>query len=686
MGKKRHELIKGSYKKRRYKPLALFLIYLLVFFQVNPAWAMGNESKEDIQYLKTLSLEDLLQVEVTSVSKKAEKLADAPAAVFVITAEDIRRSGVTSVPEALRMAPGVQVARINASSWMITARGFSGVFANKLLVMIDGRSVYSPLFSGVFWDVQDMMLEDVDRIEIIRGPGATLWGANAVNGIINIITKPAEKTQGGLVSAGVGTEERIFGGARYGGRMGDNANFRIYAKYNDRDEGADALGLTANDDWDALRGGFRLDWEPSDIDTLSIQGDLYENDAGITLSNASLLPPYNGFVSDRIDSEGGNVLSRWEHRFSKTSQMALQFSYDHTYMDHPILKERRDTFDIDFQHLFTLTESNEVTWGMAYRNTHDDITDGLLMVVPDSVRMERFSAFIQDRLTLMKDTAWLTVGSKFEKNEFTDLEFQPSGRLLVKPNDAHTLWASVSRAVRTMSRGERGFQYNTSVAPPGSPRNPSQLPLAIQVRGNEDLEPETVIAYEIGYRVRAMERLFLDFTGYYNDYDKVLSDTASPPEMTLQPFPHLVLPLNAANGDSAEIFGFEVAADWQPLDWWKLKGTYSWLEAKREMEEIRGLVGSSPRNQVSLRSTMDLSKHIEWDLWLRYVDELPEIDVDDYVTLDARLAWMPTPKLELALVGQNLIESSHLENDPFSWPTVPTEVERSVYLKATWHF
>lgn len=685
MGTSKPIFNRRSYKKDRRRPVELVILFLMIFIQFQPAWATWGGAEHQIEYLKSLSLGDLLQVKVTTVSKKPEKMGDAAAAVFVITSEDIRRSGVTSIPEALRMAPGIQVARINTSSWMVTSRGFSGVFANKLLVMIDGRIVYSPLFSGVFWDAQDLLLEDVERIEVIRGPGATLWGANAVNGIINIITKPAHETQGGMITAGAGTEEKVFGGARTGGHISDNAHFRIYAKYFERDEGEDVLGVSANDNWDSLRGGFRLDWTPSDSNTLTVQGDIYENDEGITVSNSSLFPPYTENIADRVDSEGGNILSRWEHRFSNTSEIAIQVTYDHTLIDHPILKETRDTVDFDFQHRFNLTEKNELTWGLAYRNTSDEITNKLLSVFPDSVRMERFSAFFQNRITLINDRAWFTLGAKFEKNEFTDLEFQPSGRLLVKPNDKHTIWAAVSRAVRTMSRGERGFHYNTSVQPPGSPRNSAQVPLVLQVRGNEDLEPEDVIAYELGYRIRARKNIYLDVTGYYNDYDNILSDDALPPEMAMRPVPHMVLPFNADNEDEVETYGFEIAADWQPLEWWKLKGAYTWFKAKRKIDN-KGLVGSSPRNQVSLRSSADLSKQVEGDLWFRYVDELPELDVDDYVTLDARLAWLPKPQWELSIVGQNLIESSHLEIDPFSWPTVPTEVERSVYLKATWYF
>ncbi len=681
-------LIKSHLLKltRLYKFIVIFLVCLSFIFQSGAmSWASGNGMDSDIQYLKKLSIEDLLNIEVTSVSKKTEKVFNAPAAAFVITSEDIRRSGVTSIPEALRMAPGLQVGRINANSWMITARGFSGVFANKLLVLIDGRSVYSPLFSGVFWDVQDLLLEDVDRIEVIRGPGATLWGANAVNGIINIITKPAVETQNSLVSAGIGTEERAFGGARFGAKISDTAHFRVYAKYFNRDEGQNALGLQANDDWNALRGGFRLDWQESDFDTITIQGDIYESDAGMTLTNATFIPPYTESVTGENESNGGNLLTRWEHKLSQTSEIALRLFYDYTHIDQPLLEEDRDTFDIDFQHRFELTERNEVTWGMGYRNTDDDIVSGLLTVIPESVRMERFSAFVQDRITLWDDTIWLTLGSKFEKNEFTDLEVQPSGRLLIKPDEAHTLWASVSRAVRTPSRGERGFQYNTSVQAPGSPRNPGQLPMVIQIRGNEDMVPEEVLAYEIGYRVRAANALFFDLTAYYNDYDKVASDRGDQPEMVFEPTPHIVLPLNAENEDSAKTYGFELATDWQPSEWWQLKGSYTWWKAERKLD-IEGLVGSSPRNQFSLRSAINLPYEIKWDLWLRYVDNLPELSVDAYMTLDTRLAWWPTAAWELSIVGQNLFEPSHLENDPPSWPIVPTEVERSVYIKATWYY
>ncbi len=501
----------------------------------------------------------------------------------------------------------------------------------------------------------------------------------------HIITKPAIETQDNLVTAGVGTEERVFGGARFGGKIGDSAHFRIYAKYFDRDKGKGALGLAANDDWNALRGGFRMDWQQSDTDTITVQGDLYESEAGMALTNATIIPPYMESVTGENESNGGNLLTRWEHKFSKTSEIALRLFYDYTRIDQPLLEEDRNTFDFDFQHRFELTGRNEVTWGMGYRNTADDIVSGLLTVIPESIRMERFSAFVQDRITLWDDTIWLTLGSKVEKNEFTDLEVQPSGRLLVKPGESHTLWASVSRAVRTPSRGERGFQYNTSVLPPGDPRNPGQFPMVIQIRGNEDMVPEEVLAYEIGYRLRATDALFFDLTAYYNDYDQVASDRAGQPQMVFDPTPHLVLPLNAENKDSAKTYGFELATDWQPFEWWQLKGSYTWWKAERELD-IDGLVGSSPRNQLSVRSAINFPHEIEWDLWLRYVDNLPELDVDAYMTMDTRLAWWPTSAWELSIVGQNMLEPSHLENDPPSWPIIPTEVERSVYIKAIWHF
>ncbi|MCK5229802.1 MAG: TonB-dependent receptor, partial [Desulfobulbaceae bacterium] len=415
-----------------------------------------------------LSLEELMNIEITSVSKKPEKLADAAAAVFVVTREDIRRSGVTSIPEALRMAPGINVARIDSNKWAVTSRGFNGRFANKLLVLIDGRSVYTPSFSGVHWEVIDIFLEDVDRIEVIRGPGATLWGANAVNGVINIITKHAADTQGGLIAMGAGTEERGFGGVRYGTDMGETTYGRFYAKGFKRDEFVhNTTGDDAGDDWDMLRGGFRLDSLLYDRDSVTVQGDIYQGNMNQTLHLPTVSGPFfNKIVEDKAEVEGWNLLTRWQHTLSPTSDFTLQVYYDRTNRDEFVYGEIRDTFDIDLQHQFAAYKRHEVIWGLGYRYTHDDFSDSeILRLDPDSRSDELFSAFVQDKITLMEDCLWLTIGSKFEHNDYTGYEIQPNARLFWAPHTDHKVWASVGRAVRTPSRMEDDIWFINTTFP-----------------------------------------------------------------------------------------------------------------------------------------------------------------------------------------------------------------------------
>ncbi len=370
--------------------------------------------------LTELSLEELMDIEITSVSKKPERLADAAAAIFVITQEDIRRSGVTSIPEALRMVPGINVARIDSNKWAITSRGFNGRFANKLLVLIDGRIVYAPSFSGVYWEVQDTLMEDVDRIEVIRGPGATLWGANAVNGVINIITKSVADTQGGLVAMGAGTKERGFGGVRYGTDMGEATYGRFYAKGFKRDEFVHTTGDDAGDDWDMLRGGFRVDSLLYDRDPVTVQGDIYHGNINQTLNLSILSAPYSDILEDKSKVSGWNLLTRWQHTLSPTSDLTLQAYYDRTDRDDAVYGEIRNTFDIDLQHQFAAYERHEVIWGLGYRYVHDDIStnsSNTLILDPDSSSDELFSAFVQDKITVIEDYLWLTIGSKFEHND-----------------------------------------------------------------------------------------------------------------------------------------------------------------------------------------------------------------------------------------------------------------------------
>lgn len=661
---------------------------------IGVSWADDFELDEALPTdLTELSLEELMGLEITSVSKKAEKLSEAAAAIYVITPEDIRRSGVRSIPEALRMVPGLQVSRIDANKWAISSHGFTGRFANKLLVLIDGRSVYTPLFSGVYWDVQDTMLDNVERIEVIRGPGATLWGANAVNGVINIITKKAKDTQGGLVIGGGGTEERGFGGVRYGSKLGDNADYRVYAKYFNRDNAVDASGNATADEWDALRGGFRVDWDISNSDSLTLQGDTYDGKSGQTYRLPDLTPPFTQVVDEDTNTAGTNVLGRWTRTLSETSDMVLQLYYDRTDRQDTVSREIRDTFDLDFQHRFGVIAQQEIVWGAGYRFTTDEF-DGSFTVLldPDSRDDHLFSAFVQDDITLLRNRLHITVGSKFEHNDYTGFEIQPNARLLWTVHGRNTIWGAISRAVRTPTRAEHDVRSNNQILPPGalSPQSPLAITALIADRS---FESEVLLAYELGYRVQPTDRSALAITMFYNVYDDLRTfEPGTPFPENSPPPPHLVVPLFGRNKMDGETYGGEFSADWYVLDKWCLHATYAYLQMKLHLDEdskdtmSARTEGESPHHQFSLRSSMDLPGNIEFDLGVRYVDNLPSLDLDSYLSLDARLGWKLREDTELFIVGQNLLDNHHPEFTPEILDSLATEVERSGYGGATWRF
>jgi len=650
----------------------------------------GTEKTPDApDRLSAMSIEDLMDVEITSVSKKVESLSDASAAIFVITQEDIRRSGVTSIPEVLRMVPGLEVARIDSNKWAITSRGFNGRFADKMLVLIDGRSVYSPLFSGVFWDRQDTVLEDIERIEIIRGPGATLWGANAVNGVINIITKNAGETIGGLVTAGGGNQERGFGSVRYGLKLGEDTTLRLFAKYLDRAPFGDAAGREAADGWHAVRGGFRLDSDPSEKNTLTFQGDIYDERLGETYTTPLLLPPYSQTFDSGSSNFGADLLSRWKHTFSDSSDMSLQLYYDRTEQTMAILGEKLNTLDIDFQHRFNLGDRQELVWGAGYRFIHDKTSDTpTISMQPDCIDQNLFNVFVQDSITIVRERLRLILGSKFEHNDMTGFEVQPNARLLFTPNGRQTVWAAVSRAVRTPALTENNILYNEQTIPPSTPQNPGPIPVLVEVKGSSDHKSEELLAYELGYRAKPHPRFSLDIVAFYNIYQH-LNSLPSTGAISIEPspMPHIDEVFVIGNGINAKTYGVELSSVWSVLDWWCLHAAYTFLEINTHSNDNPSLQPDpSPRHQVSLRSQTDLTKDVEFDLWLRYVDSLPSINIGAYVTLDTRLSWRPAKNLELSLVGQNLIHDRRLEFIPEIINTMPTGAERSFYGKITWNF
>jgi iron complex outermembrane receptor protein len=667
----------------------VFLFAALVFVFV------ADASAQNLPDVTAMSVEDLMNVQVTSVSKRSQKLADAAAAIFVITQEDIRRSGATSIPEALRMVPGLQVARIDENKWAITSRGFNGRFANKLLVLIDGRSVYTPLFSGVYWNIQDVMLEDVDRIEVIRGPGATLWGANAVNGVINIITKSAKSTQSALASAGGGTETRGSGGVRYGGTLNKDTYYRAYAKYFNVGPSTDPYtGRRADDKWDAVRGGFRTDWTPAGADSLTVQGDMHRSGYGETLTIPLLDAPYSSTFPNKGSISGGNLLGRWNHAFANSST-SLQMYYDRTNItENSLFTDHQDIFDIDFQHTFHASESQEVVWGLGYRSSHDgNDSSSVVSLQPNKLTLNQFSAFAQDEISLFEKRLRITVGSKFEHNGFTGFEVQPNTRLLWTITRNQSVWTAVSRAARTPALTEEGLRLNSAVVPPGTPQNPTPFPTLLSVFGSRQFKSEDLLAYEAGYRVQVTSNFSTDIAVFYNHYTHLRTAEPGTPFLETTPTPiHVVAPFVAANKMSGGTYGTEFFADWRALPKWRLLSSYSYLQMdiRKDISSLDptadnpGLV--SPRHQFYVRSSIDLPKHFEHDLVVRYTDRLPGVNIPSYYSLDTRFGWRPRTGVELSVGSQNLLNRQHLEFLPDFINTSPTEVKRTFYGSVTWRF
>jgi iron complex outermembrane recepter protein len=679
-------------KTRKYKTIAVSMCCIATIAVLSPPIS----SHANNQDFTGLSIEELMGIEVTSVSKKAQSLSDSAAAIFVVTNEDIQRSGVTSIPDALRMVPGMNVARIDSNKWAINSRESNSRFASKLLVLIDGRSVYTPSYSGVYWEVQDVLLEDVDRIEVIRGPGATLWGANAVNGVINILTKHAADTQGGLLSLGGGDQEKAFAGARYGTSLGDGIYGRIYAKGFERDEFEHAIGGDAGDDWKMLRGGFRIDSVLNSKDSVTIQGDIYNGDINQEVDLATLTPPaFFTYGDDDIDVKGGNIIARWQHVISSSSEYTLQAYYDRTEREEAIVHEKRDSFDLDFQHRFAAGYRHDILWGVRYRSTHDDFSNTNWVIFDSESQTDQlYSAFVQDEIIIKPDKIWLTLGTKLEHNDYSGYEVQPSARLLWAPHSNHKIWTAVSRAVRTPSRIEENSHIFNATVPPGTPDNPGPFPVTLEMYGDSDYDSEELISYELGYRTLPSQNLSLDIALFYNDYDDLrIFERQTPVPVIIPPavFPsYISQPFPVDNQISAQTYGFELAAAWQAAKWLKVNFAYSYLDSDMNAGEQ---VGDEPKHQVSLRGAFSLRNDINLDVWLRYVDSVSAVylgtggfyDIDDYVTMDVRLAWRPNDTLELSLVGQNLLDSSHVEFVQENF-TRPTEIERGFYGKIAYKF
>ena len=649
------------------------LVPIVFYISGAQGQTMPDSSTNSQAAYKAMTMEQLMNLDVTSVSKQPEPYRVAPAAIDVITGDQIRRSGASSIPEALRLADNLDVAQVNAAGWDISARGFNSSESDKLLVLMDGRTVYTPLFAGVIWSMQDYLLEDIDRIEVVSGPGGTLWGANAVNGVINITSKSAKDTQGLYVSSGGGSWLEDFASARYGGMLTSNIYYRVYGKYSDRGSEEFADGTSAEDRWRHGQAGFRIDTDNPGADQFTLQGDIYGN-------NTHIEPAGEGSPDAEGHASGGNVLGRWTHTFAEDSDMSLQMYYDRTHLAAPFqggpgfpagtLFDSLDTADLDFQDRFPLGTWNHIIWGLGYRYTHDlETPSPRVAFLPAELDRNLYSCFLQDEIKLYDDVS-LTIGTKLEHNDYTGLEYEPSARLQWNATDKQMIWGAVSRAVRTPSRFDRDLFEP----------NPSYYTF---LEGNSSFESETLIAYEVGYRAQFWDKVSGSLSAFYNNYDDLRSLNTT-------------LPLFFENNLTGDTYGFELSADYQVLNWWHLHAGYDWLQ-----EDIHTKTGQAdaynalnetadPANQIFLRSSMDLPGRIELDANTRWIDTVHNNNgaipgtIPDYFELDVRVGWHATKNIDVSVVGQNLLQDHHAEAG-FPGP-VQEQIGRNVYAEVAFRW
>ena len=656
----------------------------------------STNTTTELEELKKMKLVELMNIEVTTVTRTESTVGESATAVFVITSEMIRRSGATTIPELLRMVPGLDVARVDNNKWAVNARGFNARFAGNLLVQIDGRTVYTPIFSGVYWDTVDYPLEDIERIEVIRGPGASVWGANAVNGVINIITKSSQRTQGGRASVGSGSKERSFGEFRYGGYLANNLSCRVYGKGFDRGKQS-AAHENPQDGWEGDSGGLRLDWKPTVSDEVTFDGGYLRSEAGRRDLRPLPAAPYLFTNIETEVSDAAHALVRWAHQISPGNNWQVQAYWDQVERvgDQGYIGIRWDTYDVDFQHQFTLGERHKFVYGLGYRAldvapSDSQSDDGFQLHYAERHTLLNYvSAFVQDQFELEPNTLSVLFGSKFEHNDLSGFDVQPTARLLWTPTPRQSAWAAVSRAIRTPNYLEDQGATRTLTAP--------GAPSFLQISPNTELDAEKVCAYEIGYRIQTTPQLSVDMAAFYNVYDDLIGTRPGAIETNGLV---TVRPQNRENTLHGETYGAEVGSTWQVADRWRLYGAYTFLEL--QLHRASGLrptaeaaEGQSPANQLYLQSSWDLPGHTEFDLIGRYVGHLSGFNpsgapgvsntIDAYWSLDARLGWRPSKNWELAIVGQNLLDNHHPEFGTSPLIRSPlVNIERSVYGKVTY--
>jgi iron complex outermembrane recepter protein len=654
--------------RRIFRPafLALTLLSWIIKATAAPA--------EAIEPLLQMGLGDLMKVKVTSLQRRDSELRKTLAPTYVMDSEAIRRSGATTIPDLLRRVPGVHVARINGNTWAISARGFNSAVANKLLVLVDGRSVYSPLFAGVFWDVQEIPLESIDRIEVIRGPGGALWGANAVNGIINIIRKSPKERLGSRVSVTAGDEDRFIGEVSQGAELGKNAQAVVYGRYREFDALRRPTGGSSEDDGSIGSAGVRAHGLAAAGEWM-VSSDAYDGKFKENRAIFSLTPPSIDVFNDDTDVAGMNLVAQIRRKLENGAAMVRTF-YDRSQRRIPrLFDETRETFDLEVQRELPAGPRHTLTYGAGVRSTTDRIGNTFsISWDPSADTTKIFSLFAQDQMKLTR-RSWIEVGSKFERNDYTHWETQPNLRLGFQPDPEQLWWAAVSRAVRTPTRYDRDVRF-PGVILPG--------PATLEGRGSDLFDSEKVVAYEAGYRSQPTPRFFTSNAVFFNRYSDLHTFEAGAPEVRTDPVPHTAFPFFSENRAWGESFGFETSERYQVVRWWTVEAQYTYLHLRLHLDEGSAdfttipSERSDPSNQFTLISNWTMPHDFEFDGIVRWVDELKALGVDDYTAIDLRLGWRATPSIDTEIVGQNLFESSHREY------AGAAEVEPSVHAKISW--
>ncbi len=636
--------------------------------------------------LADASLEQLLDTEVTTVSKKEQKLARTAAAVYVVSREDIERSGATNIPDLLRMVPGVNVAQIDGSSWAISIRGFNARYSNKVLVLIDGRSVYSTAFSGVYWDQIDLPLDEIERIEVIRGPGGSVWGANAVNGIISIVTRSSKAMRGGVASVGSGSYTHAADGVSYSGSAGVGGSYRVWGAYNNVADSVQADGAGAGDGWQRAHAGFRSDWNLGQNSSLSVEGGLFDNQAGHTTDSLFALPGSIPFRQNQ-QADGGSMLGRWTRTADNGAEQSLQVYYSAYHRTELGLPTAETSLDFDYQNRHRIGNRHEVVWGVGYRRTVTNLSSQSWISFSPAVSVEPlYSAFVEDEVRLT-DNLWLTVGTRVEHNAFTGFDLEPSARLAWTATPNSTFWLSAGRAVRQPARAEADIDVELGSASLGA-----GTPAVLYLLGNPDLSAERMTDYEAGYRAQMSRSLSFDaatFISFYRDLETMepLAPAIVPDDGT----DVMELPYLYGNGAKAIDYGGELAVNWNVARRWRMSSAYSMLHVNYRLNSAsmdalsRDFALCSPEYTWQIRSLLNLPARLSFDQTVTWTSRLVGNGIPPHWRLDARVARRLGESAEISLVGQNLLQPGFLEFGG-QYGIVGTELPRSIFGRVVLKF